>query len=259
MENYVGSIDTDMAIGSILSNFETPWIMHTIQDSLNMKFRPYQEPMPNFVDILQRQFDAVLMASPDYTDQVLEVRKQTYQEIITAICEYYGLRFTKPFEDIHPVELYGIAQTMYDVFISRFTQYMIEFYIRYIIYNSDSIYAYLTDSIPPKRGSAKEKDQISKNYIDPKYLLIHQNLNTVILNMTTYDVPLDTLLKFFLDQNQAARMSELLEDTGDIYKNHYAVYLQDNRYMADVLTVVKLQLQSHTQDTSNYQLTKSEE
>ena len=77
--------------------------------------------------------------------------------------------------------------------------------------------------------------------------------------MTTYDVSLDTLLKFFLDQNQAARMSELLEDTGDIYKNHYAVYLQDNRYMADVLTVVKLQLQSHTQDTSNYQLTKSEE
>ena len=54
MNSFANSIDTDMGIGSILSNFETPWIMHTVQDSLNMKFRPFSEPMPNFVDILNR-------------------------------------------------------------------------------------------------------------------------------------------------------------------------------------------------------------
>ena len=43
MNNYTGSIDTDMAIGSILSNFDTSWVMNTIHDSLNMKFRPFGE------------------------------------------------------------------------------------------------------------------------------------------------------------------------------------------------------------------------
>ena len=52
MNSYTGSIDTDMAIGTILSNFDSAWIMHSIQDSLNMKFRPFNDPMPNFVDIL---------------------------------------------------------------------------------------------------------------------------------------------------------------------------------------------------------------
>ena len=140
MNNYRGSIDTDMAIGSILSNFDTSWVMHSIEDSLNMKFRPFGEPMPNFVDILNRHFNSVVEAAPDYRDKVEETKNQTYKEIITLICQYYGLSFNEPYEDISPVELYGIAHTLYDIFISRFTDYMINFYITYIIQNMDSIY-----------------------------------------------------------------------------------------------------------------------
>ena len=132
MNNYTGSIDTDMAIGSILSNFDTSWVMNTIHDSLNMKFRPFGEPMPNFVDILNRQFDSVIDAGPDYKEKINETKVDTYKEIITAICDYYGLVFTEPFEEINPVELYGIAHTMYDIFISRFTDYMIHFFVTYI-------------------------------------------------------------------------------------------------------------------------------
>ena len=74
MNNYTGSIDTDMAIGSILSNFDTSWVMNTIHDSLNMKFRPFGEPMPNFVDILNRQFDSVIDAGPDYKEKINETK-----------------------------------------------------------------------------------------------------------------------------------------------------------------------------------------
>ena len=52
MNNYVSSIDTDIGIGSILSNFETAWVMNTVRESLDIRFRPYEGPMPNFVDIL---------------------------------------------------------------------------------------------------------------------------------------------------------------------------------------------------------------
>ena len=246
MNNYTGSIDTDMAIGSILSNFDTSWVMNTIHDSLNMKFRPFGEPMPNFVDILNRQFDSVIDAGPDYKEKINETKIDTYKEIITAICDYYGLVFTEPFEEINPVELYGIAHTMYDIFISRFTDYMIHFFVTYITQNIDSIYNYLMNDDTVKKP--RDKDIPVKSYVNPKFHIIHANLNKIVMNLISYDIPLNTLLSYFVDQNTLYRLSMLLTDTGDIFKNHYAVYLQDQRYMADLLTSIKLKLQSNTQE-----------
>lgn len=249
MNNFAGSIDTDMAIGSILSNFESAWVMNTVKDSLNMRFRPFARPMPNFVDILERQFNSLTIASPDYKDKIYETRTETYVEIIQAICNYYGLVFTKPFEEINPVELYGITHSMYDIFISRFTDYMIDFYIRYIINNMDSIYAYLINDETVKKP--REKDAMAKSYIDPKFQIIHANLNKIILNMTTYDISIGTLLSYFVDQSTAFTLSQLLVDTGDIYKNYYAAFLRDDRYMSQLLTCIKLQLQARTQESFN--------
>jgi hypothetical protein len=246
MNNYSGSIDTDMAIGTILSNFDSAWVLHTVQDSLNMKFRPFNDPMPNFVDILNRQFTVTLNAGPDYADKIEDTRTQTFIEIIQTICGYYGLVFTEDFNNISNIELYGIARNLYDIFISRFTDYMVNFFTSYIINNMNSIYAYLYNDETVKKP--KEKDIPQGFYVDPKFMLIHANLNKIIMNMTTYDISLKTLLQYFTDPNIAQRLGELLQDTGDIYKYHYAVYLNDERYMASLLTCVKLSLQSKTQE-----------
>lgn len=246
LNNYAGSIDTDMAIGTILSNFDSAWVMHTIQDSLNMKFRPFNDPMPNFADILNRQFNITVEASPDYAEKVEDVRKETFIEIIQCICSYYGLVFTESFDNISPEELYGIVHNLYDIFISRFTDYMVNFFTNYIIDNMNSIYTYLYNDETVKKP--KEKDIPQGFYLDPKFMLIHANLNKVILNMASYDISFDTLLQYFTDPNIAQRLSVLLQDTGDIYKYHYAIYLQDERYMASLLTCIKLALQSKTQE-----------
>ena len=247
MNNYVSSIDTDIGIGSILSNFETAWVMNTVRESLDIRFRPYEGPMPNFVDILNRQFEVLLMDSPDYRDQVLQTRDQTFQEIIEVICGYYNLEFSGNYEEIQPVELYGIARTLYDIFISRFTIYMIDFYVNYVMSNIDPIYAYLNADENVRKP--REKDIPVKSYIDPKFLLIHANLNQVILNTAAYDISLENLLSFFVDKNTADRLCSYLDDKGDIYKNYYAIYLKDERYMAELLTSIKLKLQSKTQES----------
>jgi hypothetical protein len=64
--------------------------------------------------------------------------------------------------------------------------------------------------------------------------------------MTSYDIPLNVLLGFFTDPATANRLSMLISDNNDIFKNHYASYINDPRYMAEVLTVIKLKLQSKT-------------
>ena len=69
--------------------------------------------------------------------------------------------------------------------------------------------------------------------------------------MASYDIPLDTLLPYLTDPTIAQRLSTLLQDTGDIYKYHYAVYLNDERHMAELLTCIKLSLQMKTQELLN--------
>lgn len=247
---FLNTIDTDMGIGTILSNFNTNYINHVIDDSLNMKFRPFDGPMPNFVDILERQFNAVLINTPDYQEKVNEVRVETYKEIILKICTFYNISFVYDFDSLSMQELYGIAHTMYDIFISRFTEFMFNFFVSYIVNNSNSIFQYLKNdenAIKPKETGA----YAPKHFIDSKYILIHANVNKVIYNMAGYDISLHTLLNYFLDANSAARLGSMLADNGDIYKYHYASYILDQRYTANIMTNIKLKLQSRTQEAIN--------
>ena len=234
----MATIDTDMAIGTILSNFSSDYINHVMEDSLQLerRFRPFGEPMPNFVDILNRSFLAVQVESPDYATKVQEVRIETYQEIINMICKYYNLRFCVSYEDIAPEELYGIARLMYEVFVSNFSDNLINFFTSYIIKNAEQIIQYLQsdpETIKPKEIGLYDKNR----YIDPKFIIIHANINKIIYNMAAYDT--------------WTRMCQLLEDCGDIYRNYYAICIKDQRYTAGVLTNVKLRLQSMTLESIN--------
>ena len=245
--NGYNNIDTDAGIGTILSNFSTEYINHVISDSLNMKFRPFGSPMPNYVDILNRHFLSISANSPDYIENVSEVRSETFKEIILKICSYYNLQFTADLDSLDIEELYGIARTLYDIFISRFTDFMIDFFVSYIVNNSDAIYVNLEKDENTKRP--KESGLYSpKNYVNPKFILIHANINQIIYNMASYDISLQELLNYFLTPIQASRLGSMLVDVNDIYKNHYASYILDQRYSAGILTNIKLKLQSRTQE-----------
>ena len=117
----IGSIDTDSAIGSILSNFSSDYVIHVMEDSLNMRFRPFMDGMPNMPDILERQFNLIRQNAADYTENIEDVRIATYGEIINMICKYYGLTFNGDINSMDSMEVYGIARTLYDIFVARFT------------------------------------------------------------------------------------------------------------------------------------------
>ena len=238
----IGMIDTDQALGTILSNFSSDYILHVVQDSLSIKFRPFSDEMPNICDILERQFAAVYANAPDYIDQVSYTRSETYQEIIRIICNYYNLEFTGVFEDIEDNELYGIARTLYDIFVSRFTMYCMSFFTRYIVDNKEDIYNMINNN--PEANRTKE---YAKKVVDDSImLLIHANINNIILAMPTFDISLNQLLQYFCDTATYNRLSSLLVDRGDIYKNYYASYITNPKTTAEMITSIKLSLQSVT-------------
>ena len=247
MNRYIGSIDTDAGIGTILSHFSTEYINHIIDDSLQMKFRPFDGPMPNMVDVLERQFQSILINTPEYSEKITEVRVESFKEIIFKICNFYNLSFMADLDSMNPQEIYGIAHTLYDIFISRFTEFMNNFFVSYIVNNADGIVSYL--KVDETANKPKESSVYSsKKYIDPKFVLIHANINKVIYNMASYDIPLELLLSYFLDPITSNRLGTMITDNGDIYKTHYASYILDQRYSAGILTNIKLKLQSRTQE-----------
>lgn len=240
----VYNIDTDAAIGEVLSNFSTEYIMHVVEDSLSKRFRPFDGPMPNMVDVLERQFNLVINNSPDYVEKINDVKKETYIEIITFITDYYQLNVTVDLQEMDISYLHTIAKMMYDVFVGRFTDCMIGFFVNYIIDNADTIYSYLKsmDNINRPRDNGV---YAKNNFIDEKFILIHANANMVIYNIAGYDVSLNTLLKYFFIGPIAENLSSILEDRGDIYKNYYTYYIKSDN-APELITRVKLELQART-------------
>ena len=249
-QSYVGSIDTDGAIATILSRFESQYILDVVSDSLSMRFKPFNTPRPNIVDVLERQFELVYASSPDYKDKIDDCRTDTYKEIISIICNYYQLQYSYEINSVNIDELYGIASILYDIFISRFTDHMIDFFTRYIINHADEITEYLNNDPDTYRIKDNTMYQ-SKQYIDPKWILIHQNVNKIVYNMAAYDITLEDIIRYILDPNMADRMLSLFSDNNSIYKNHYAIYVMDPSTAASVYTSIKLRLQSETQQRVN--------
>lgn len=246
MNAYPGQIDTDMAIATILSNFDSEYIHDIVEYSLKMKFRPFSEPMPNIVDVITRQLKSVLANSQDYQDNVNNVIDETYKEIIIYICQSYNLTFTGDLDSIPQDNLYSICRTLYNIFVSSFTDFYIDFLVNYIINNVDSIHAYLLND--PESIKPKEQDALYNvsNYGNPKFILIHANINKVIYNMASYDITLYNLIDAFLDPTSAGVIKSLLIDNGDIYKDFYGIYIRTSNTMAGVITNVKLKLQERT-------------
>ena len=97
----------------------------------------------------------------------------------------------------------------------------------------------------------RPRESVKKMVDDSTMILIHANINNIVMNMPTIDIKLSDLLEYFCDPSTFKRLNDLLVDKGDIYKNYYASYISDNKTTADMITAIKLELQSLTYEIKN--------
>ena len=243
ISNVTAQLNTEKAVGEILSNFNSHFVMDVMQDSLKNKFRPYSIDGINYPNMLERDFTATLVANPSFQDQVNDVRCETYLEIIRMICDHYNLQFLEERVDHNPEQLYTVASILYDVFVSSFTSRMVHFYVQFIIRNLDYIYnqLHITDESKKKDIGSYSK----RMYVDPKLVAVHSYMDQVLNIITAVDIPLPTLLGYLCaDINTSAFLSTILVDKNDIYKYHYASYVMDPYTRPDMFTVINLNLQA---------------
>ena len=237
----ISNINADKALASVLSNFDSNYITHIVSDSLEMKFRPYSNSLPGVYSI-ESTFNNLLnnIEEPGARQNILEVRENTYLEIIDIICKYYDIQFN-PSEDI---DLYSAVYWIYNFFVSDFTNTLLNFYINYILKEKDGIYSYLN-----LEKNKKDKDSTtiySKKVCgtDEKISIIHANIETVLDAISSFDIGFQNLVLYSIGNNEqlTSFLLSSIVDINDVFKYHFASLLQ-SQYRADIITCVKLGLQ----------------
>lgn len=235
----ISGIRSDNALATILSNFESEYIVNMIKDSIDMRFRPYETSLPSLYSI-ESSFQSVINNS-DSTNvpKILEVREQTYTEIINEICTYYGLEFNRDYNS----DIYSSAYWIYDFFVSNFTNHLFNFLQNYIVTNKNQLYHYLN------LDGKKEKDSSSiyakKIIQDPKLAMLHANLGMVLDNIFVFDISYEDILNYSLGNNSDIKifLYNIVKDiNGNIFKEKYAP-LYYTPYRADIITSIKLRIQ----------------
>lgn len=242
-------LNSERAISEILSHFNSNFIRDVMEDCLMKKFRPYGVGTVNYPTVLERDFITTLNTNPSFEGQINEVRSETYREIISMICSYYNLRYTGEDTEVQGYAvLYSTAAAMYDIFVSNFSQRMIQFFVRLIINNKTTLYDMITANDKKDVDSAYYS---KKMYTDHELVIVHSNMDQVLDLIAGMDIPIGKLLTYLADSQVAAYLSDVLEDCGDIYKYHYARYIMDPATKPDMFTTIKLNIQQYAVNLRN--------
>ena len=237
----ISNINADKALANILSNFESDYILHIITDSLDMKFRPYSNTLPGIYSI-ESNFTYLLsnIEDPSKHQDILEVREQTYLEIIDIVCKYYNISFNPP----ENTDIYSAAYWIYRFFVSDFTNTLINFYVNYILQEKDELYLYLNlDSYKKDKDSTTIYSK--KVCPDEKLSIIHANIELVLDAISSFDIGFENLVRFSQGNNEQliTFLLSSISDNTDVFKFYFASYLQSHKYRSDVITCVKLGIQ----------------
>ena len=235
----ITNINSDNMLSQILGNFETQYIIDVIRDSINMRFRPYNIGLPG-LNAIEQNFQTIINGLEDYSQKqrTMEVREQTYQEIINILCEYFNLTYT-PNED---TDTYTIAYYLYDILVANFSSTIINFFTVFIVRNQDELYKQIAPSI-----SKDTTNNYSKKMYNNQHLgIIHSYLSLVMDNISVMDIKFYDILNYAVsDINAINFLQYTISDNNDIFKDYFVCYLQNYSTRTDLITAVKLALQQY--------------
>lgn len=241
--NVVASIETDRAISAILSNFSEDYILSTITESLQYKFRPFNTRMPDFPTILMEKFALIRQNAPSYIEVVNEKETEVYNTIIDLLCSTYHLSVV----DIGIPEegLFTVCFYLYKILVSEFTERMINFFSDYIIQNCDSLLTYISDEKKTPKTSYSRRIYTQQNYV-----LLYDNMEQILDIVAGLDIPFVQLMSYLSDDNTANLIGTFINDCGDIYKYFYASFILDPSTRTDMITSIKLAIVKKTTEVN---------
>lgn len=227
------TIETNRELAAILSNFSDEFIEAMFQEAMMYKFRPFQMPLPNYPYIFESQFASIMQ---NYTgnnpDAIKQRREDTYLMIIRLICNSYNLSMAGEISYEH---LWPLCYKMYQLFVSEFSNVLVEFFTNYINGHIDMILGTMSE----------EQKTIKSNYskilyADPTKIIVYENIDYILDVVSSMDINFDQLVRQITDADTVNIITSYIADNGDVYKNFFASYIRDPITKTDIITSIKV-------------------
>lgn len=234
------AITHENELAYVLSKFENDFVYSTVIESLNNKLRNYSNSIPNIVNAFEQNFISIKADFPGDSAQIIDVRNDTYENIIRILCDSYQLVYNND-----DVDVYTAASTMYSFLVSDFQKLIVSFFVNFINKEKNGLY-----DMCKLQDQKKNKDVstiYSKKYFkNPKMAVISANLDSVITNICRgFDITLDTYISVAYGEDNKEIINFLnttISPVNDFFRTYIASVFETD-YKPIILTSIRLELQ----------------
>lgn len=241
--NQLYNVVNENQLTSILSHYDTEYVMNVLDNAMSSRFNPNAVlQQPNAVAAWEQNFKQLIAEfenSASSKQKIMQVREDTYKEIILRICNEFKLNFT--IED--DVDWYSAAYYLYDFFVANFNTNLITFFSNYIYKERAGIYESM-NLIEYRKNKDSSTLYGKKMYKDIKIAVINANIDYVVSNLCGIDINLLDIFALVYSQRElSAYMSNIVTSQGDFFKDYYAFIMQTS-IKPILLTEIRFAIQS---------------
>ena len=240
-------ISTEYDIADILAKFDSDYIYDVLEDKLDNISFATSIIEPNIVNAFENNFKIMNDNFPGDSQNIRNVRQQTYLEIIKFLTTSFNLQFNLIDSNI---DYYTAAYYLYDFLVCNRNNIMINFFTSFIINNKQSLLNMIN-----MEDFRKNKDSAivygKRIYQDQQYAAISANIGNIINYIMTLDI---SLLNIFQSTYKDIRLVQFLDnafaDKGNFFKDFYCKSLQNIEELPIIITNIRLALQNQVGDIS---------
>lgn len=226
LNNTMNDLMTENDIAVLFLHLSDGYIFDIIQNNIEDRVPYYQTNNPNIVYSLHQSFKN-LESQYSLDKDAYHKMNEAYLNIIQILCEKFNISVNINNE----TDLYTAAFYMYEFLVSNYYDFMVRFFVRFIMNEKNFIYNSMN-----LNNVRKNKDSSTvyckKVLSDPKVAIISANLEDVLRNMVAYDISLESIIRTVYAENPivANYLSGLIvSNTGLFFKEQYGYFLNSDK------------------------------
>ena len=234
-------IQANGQLTSILSQFDSDYVMHIIADTIENQFQRFDTlPKPNAVESFEQIFKQLFDMYQFDSDNILATRVEAYQSIIHILKS----KFDFEFRETDDMDWFTVTKYLYDFFISNFNNYLVNFYVRYIMNEKDNIYSSMNLEELKKQ---KDVSSIYGRYAfsDSESLaVIAANLPLVLSNLKNIDIPDSVIYRYAYGNTEPIldMFMSHIRPNNSLFQLYNSLLFNEYLY-PNIITQVRLKLQ----------------
>lgn len=237
--SLIYNIVSNNELASILNYFNEDYINNIIDYNLINKFKPYNPPIANLVSSFELNFNTMI-DNYGALEEIKQQRISTYMHIIEYICNYYNMDYS-----IEGADIYSAAHVIYDLFISNFSNNIINFFTNYIIKERNTLYNGLNLISLKKNKDSSTLYSKKIFYKSVKIGAINANMELVLDSIKVFDIPFEEVLSFIYPKNIVNFIISIIRPRDDFYKSVFVPIIDNPEHRSSLITSIRLNLQQN--------------